>query len=150
MRLRTVFVAVLLVVFPLYAELGFPDEAPPSEKETPVGDDSLEEESSLGRGVVVLQVVGEGAAPSNMMNAAQARILAKRAALADAYRKMSERVVGVMVKGKDKVENMVVTESVVQTKVKAVVRNAKVVDTKCDYEVCQVTLELRLRRDSEN
>ena len=80
-----------------------------------------------------------------MLNPAQAKILAKRAALADAYRKMAERVNGVMVHGQDKIDNMVVTKSVVTTRVNALLRNAKKVDEKCEWNVCQVTLELRLQ-----
>ena len=138
--------ALLLLHLSLHAQLGMPDKAPQQKSTQPVANEPQNQKIYRQSGVIVLEVTGEGAAPPNSMRPAQARIMAKRAALADAYRKMSERVAGVMVTGQDKIENMIVTQSLVQTKVKAVVKNAKIVDTKCDYDVCQVTLELRLRK----
>ncbi len=126
--LRNLFFLFILIYLPLHAK---------SDKAT--------QENNAPK-TIVLEVTGEGAAPPNCMSSAQARILAKRAALADAYRKMSEKVKGVKVKGSDKVENMIVTESIVKTNVEAVVKNASIIDTKCDYDMCEVTLELRLKR----
>lgn len=144
---KTVLILSIFLL-PLYARLGVPDKEPGgnSEKEFVKKPQKVEQE----RKSIIIEVTGEGAAPPNCMSPAQARILAKRAALADAYRKLSERVAGVMVKGQDKIENMIVTESVVQTNVQAVVKNAKVIDTKCDYDVCEVTLQLRLRRHDKS
>lgn len=140
-----VFIVLFLLFASLFARLGEPDGS--FQKKQELVPKRHKDKKTVN--FVILQVTGEGAAPQNMINPAQARILAKRAALADAYRKMSERVAGVMVSGRDKIENMVVTKSVVQTKVKAVVKNAYIVETKCDFGVCQVTLELRLRRKTQ-
>ena len=139
-----IFIILIVSLVPLYAQLGTPNHGPMEERASTYEKKTqkIEQKSKT----ITLEVTGEGAAPPNCMSPAQARILAKRAALADAYRKLSERVAGVMIKGQDKIENMIVTQSVVQTKVQAVVKNAKIVDTKCDYDVCAVTLELRLRQ----
>ena len=67
------------------------------------------------RNTVVLSVVGQGVAPSSTISPAQASALAKRAAVADAYRLMAEKVNGVRIEGRDYVRNMVAKRSEVRT-----------------------------------
>ena len=71
---------------------------------------------------MLISVVGQGVAPMNTSSPAQAYALAKRAAVADAYRLVAEKVKGVRVEGQDVIKNMMVKRSTVRTSVSAMVK----------------------------
>ena len=74
-----------------------------------------------------ITVQGTGIAPPNAVNPAQARMLARRAAVVDGYRQLAEAVQGVNVDAETTVENMMVTSDVIKTKVNAMIKGARVV-----------------------
>ena len=102
-------------------------------------DNVLDMDASLRIGVV-----GQGVAPMNTSSPAQAYALAKRAATADAYRLIAEKVKGVRIEGDDLIKNMMVKRSTVRTTVKAMVRNANVVETTFKDGLCEVEMEIIL------
>jgi hypothetical protein len=89
-------------------------------------------------------VIGQGVAPMNTASPAQAYALAKRAAVADAYRLIAEKVKGVRIDGEDLIKNMMVKRSTVRTSVKAMVRNANIVETTFKDGLCEVEMEINL------
>jgi len=91
-----------------------------------------------------ISVVGQGVAPMHTTSPAQAYALAKRAAIADAYRLIAEKVKGVRVEGNDLIKNMMVKRSNVRTTVKAMVRNANIVETQFKDGLCEVEMEVLL------
>lgn len=91
---------------------------------------------------VRISVTGEGVAPINTSSPAQAYALAKRAAVADAYRMIAEKVKGVRVEGQDLIKNMMVQRSTVRTSVDAMVRNANIVETNFKEGLCEVEMEI--------
>lgn len=93
---------------------------------------------------VLISVVGQGVAPMNTTSPAQAYALAKRAATADAYRLIAEKVKGVNVDGQDLIKNMMVKRSTVRTSVQAMVRNANIVETTFKDGLCEVEMEITL------
>ena len=93
---------------------------------------------------ILISVVGQGVAPMNTSSPAQAYALAKRAAVADAYRLVAEKVKGVRVDGQDVIKNMMVKRSTVRTSVNAMVRNANVVETTFKEGLCEVEMEIKL------
>ncbi|QFR48850.1 hypothetical protein FJR48_03600 [Sulfurimonas lithotrophica] len=93
---------------------------------------------------LIISVVGQGVAPMNTQSPAQAYALAKRAAIADAYRLIAEKVKGVRVDGQDIIKNMMVKRSTVRTAVHAMVRNANVVETVFKEGLCEVEMEITL------
>ena len=93
---------------------------------------------------LLISVVGQGVAPINTTSPAQAYALAKRAAVADAYRLIAEKVKGVRVDGQDYIKNMMVKRSTVRTSVDAMVRNANVVETTFKEGLCEVEMEITL------
>ncbi|MEN8303065.1 MAG: LPP20 family lipoprotein [Campylobacterota bacterium] len=111
-----------------------------AEKEEPKKDENvLDNESDL-----IIGVVGQGVAPMNTSSPAQAYALAKRAAVADAYRLIAEKVKGVRIDGQDLIKNMMVKRSTVRTSVKAMVRNANIVETTFKEGLCEVEMEIVL------
>ena len=89
-----------------------------------------------------ISVTGQGVAPMNTTSPAQAYALAKRAAIADAYRAIAEKVKGVRIDGQDLIKNMMVKRSTIRTYVKAMVRNANVVETTFKEGLCEVEMEI--------
>jgi len=106
---------------------------------TSASEPTLSEDSDLRIGVM-----GQGVAPMNTASPAQAYALAKRAAVADAYRLIAEKVKGVKVDGEDLIKNMMVKRSTVRTSVKAMVRNANIVETTYKDGLCEVEMEITL------
>ena len=97
---------------------------------------------------IIISVVGQGVAPVNTTSPAQAYALAKRAAIADGYRLIAEKIKGVEVEGQDLVQNMMVKRSTIRTAVYAMVKNANVVETTFRDGLCEVEMEIRLSYDS--
>ena len=93
---------------------------------------------------ILISVVGQGVAPMNTSSPAQAYALAKRAAVADAYRLVAEKVKGVRVDGQDIIKNMMVKRSTVRTSVNAMIRNANVVETTFKEGLCEVEMEITI------
>lgn len=74
----------------------------------------------------VIKVTGSGAAPSRgSMSAGQKRLMAKRAAIADAYRQLGELIKGVQVDSETVVNNFVTESDVVKLKMTALIKGAK-------------------------
>ncbi|MCF6331586.1 MAG: LPP20 family lipoprotein [Sulfurimonas sp.] len=93
---------------------------------------------------MLISVTGQGVAPMNTSSPAQAYALAKRAAIADAYRMIAEKVKGVKIDGQDLIKNMMVKRSTIRTSVQAMVKNANVVETTFKDGLCEVEMEITL------
>ena len=91
-----------------------------------------------------ISVTGQGVAPTNTSSPAQAYALAKRAAIADAYRLLAEKVKGVRIEGSDKIKNMMVMRSEVRTFVDAVISEAEIIETVFKDGLCEVEMELSI------
>lgn len=90
-----------------------------------------------------ITVQGTGVTPTYAVNAVQARMLARRAAVVDAYRQLAEMVKGVNVDSETTVENMMVTSDVTKTKVTALIQGARVVSEQAiDGGGYAVTMEM--------
>lgn len=111
----------------------------PATPPAPKMEDVLERDRTLR-----ISVVGQGVAPTNTSSPAQAYALAKRAATADAYRMIAEKVKGVRVEGQDLIQNMMIKRSSVRTSVSAMVRDAHVVETTFREGLCEVEMEIVL------
>lgn len=75
-----------------------------------------------------IQVTGMGVAnPAMATTPAHLSMMARRAAVADAYRQMAEAVQGVQVDAETTVEQMMLTSDIVKTRVSAVIRGARIV-----------------------
>ena len=111
----------------------------PTQKTQPVQNVVLSEKEPL-----LISVVGQGVAPMHTTSPAQAYALAKRAAIADAYRLIAEKVKGVRVDGKDLIKNMMVKRSTIRTSVDAMIRNANIVETTFKEGLCEVEMEITL------
>ncbi|MBO4779170.1 MAG: LPP20 family lipoprotein [Selenomonadaceae bacterium] len=75
----------------------------------------------------VIQVTGMGVAPPNAITQAHASMMARRAAISDAYRQLAEVINGVQVDAETTVEKMMLTSDTVRTKISAVIKGAQIV-----------------------
>ena len=123
--------------------------------ETALIEDEMTMQSSIGsvnngepileqNKTISISVIGQGVAPANTLSPAQAYALARRAAVADAYRMIAEKVKGVRIDGQDLIKNMMVKRSIVRTSVQAMVKNANVVETTFKEGLCEVEMEITL------
>lgn len=94
--------------------------------------------------VIELSAVGMGVAPEATISPSQALALAKRAAIIDAYRQIGEKMYGIRLNAQDTVRDMVLINSVVKTKVEALIKNAEIIETVYKDGLCQITMELKL------
>lgn len=92
----------------------------------------------------VFGVTGEGIAPLNTISPAQALALAKRAAMADAYRQLGAKLYGVKINAKDTVKDAALQDSRIEAQVNALVKNATITDTDYKDGLYRVTMELKM------
>ncbi|QSZ40617.1 hypothetical protein GJV85_00275 [Sulfurimonas aquatica] len=143
MKYILAFMILLSLSISSYAKDGYPDEEYIQEY---VEEDSKKEMSDDLGSMVTISVTGQGVAPSFATSPAQAYALAKRAAMADAYRLLAEQIKGVKIEGKDTIKNMAIKSSVVNTRVAAMIKNAKVVETTFKDSMCEVEMEVTINK----
>lgn len=91
-----------------------------------------------------ITVTGGGVAPAHARNMAQARRMARRAAIVDAYRQMAEIVNGVQVDGETTVKDLATESDIIKTKVSGIVRGARVVSERQINGGYEVTMSVPL------
>jgi hypothetical protein len=104
----------------------------------------LNKPESKKSNILTLYVTGEGVAPVNAINAAQAKVLARRAAIADAYRQLAEKMYGVKVTAKETVKDLILKNSDVNTYVEGLIRGADIQAEKFENGIYYVTMDLKL------
>lgn len=92
----------------------------------------------------VFAAMGEGIAPMNTISPAQAMALAKRAALADAYRQLGAKLYGVRITAKDTVQDAALKDSRIVAQVHGLVKNATITDMAFKEGLYRVTMELKM------
>jgi len=89
-------------------------------------------------------VNGEGIAPQNTVSPAQAMALAKRAAVADAYRQMAEKLYGVKISAKDTIKDAALYDSRIVSQVDGLVKDATIVENSFKDGLYKVRMELTM------
>ena len=80
----------------------------------------------------VITVEGNGVAPANAATPAQAKMLARRAAIVDGYRNLAEIIKGVQVDSETTVENLMVANDTIRSKTNALIQGARIVKEEYD------------------
>ena len=87
---------------------------------------------------------GFGLPPAYAVSEAQARLMARRAAITDAQRNLAEQIAGVQVDSETTVQNLQVASDVVHTRVSALLKGAKVISESYEDGACHVVMALPL------
>lgn len=95
----------------------------------------------------VFGATGEGIAPLNTISPAQALALAKRAAMADAYRQLGAKLYGVKISSKDTVKDAALADSRIVAQVNGLIKNATITDTSYKDGLYRVNMELKMSED---
>ena len=137
MKLRFVFMAVLVGMVFLWAQTGFcQNTVSLSEWVEKVG------QGSVNWSAGYIEAVGIGAPPDRSIGKINARPMALRAAKVDAHRNLLEITKGVQVDSRTVVKDFTVESDVVNTQVEGLIKGAQVVD---QQYMSDGTVEVRLR-----
>jgi len=94
---------------------------------------------------LLIKATGAGTAPKDLADTPQGRLMAERAAYADALRQLGENIMGVHITSRTTVRNLVTENDEIKTKFQAYMQNAKKIDIRhLDNGTCEVDLELPL------
>jgi hypothetical protein len=91
-----------------------------------------------------IEADGFGLPPDYAVSAAQARLMARRAAISDAQRNLAEQIAGVQVDSETTVQNLQVSSDIVKTRVSALLKGAKVISESYEDGACHVVMALPL------
>jgi hypothetical protein len=94
--------------------------------------------------IITVRAIGMGVSPESTISPAQALVLAKRAAILDAYRQLGEKMYGIRINAKDTLKDAVAQSSTVRTQMYAIIRNAEILETVFKDGLCQVEMEVKL------
>jgi hypothetical protein len=97
---------------------------------------------------VTLRATGAGVPPARAMNPAQARLMARRAAILDAQRNLLEQAYGVTITSNSTVRDFVLQSDTIRSRVEAYIKGARIVDERylSDGSV-EVDMEITLGYD---
>ena len=87
---------------------------------------------------------GDGVPPLDTYSPAQARALAKRAAIADAQRQIATKLFGVKINAKDTVKDAMLKNSIIEARVHGLVKNAAIVDEQYKDGLYRVEMEVQM------
>ena len=87
---------------------------------------------------------GFGLLPAYAVSEAHARLMARRAAIADAQRNLAEQIAGVQVDSETTVQNLQVASDVVKTRVSALIKGAKIISESAEDGAYHVVMALPL------
>ena len=76
--------------------------------------------------IITISGIGEGVARPDAISPAQARALARRAAIADAYRSLAEKMYGIRLSAKDRIRDLVAQRTEVRTAVYGIIKGARI------------------------
>ena len=95
---------------------------------------------------ITLWAVGKGAPPDYAYSDSQAAILAERAAIADAYRQLAEKIHGVYIESHQKVRNMALDDDHIRIAMRTWLRGAEIVNVEHNEdETAKVEMKVKIR-----
>jgi hypothetical protein len=96
---------------------------------------------------LVISVTGVGASKLNTVSHAHSLALARRAAITDAYRQLTEYTYGVNINGRDLIRDMIVKNSRIRSYIQGVLREARITNTTFINGLCEVEMEIVIYPD---
>ena len=100
--------------------------------------------------VFTIESTGQGVVPSNVISVAQAKAMARRAAIIDAYKALAEKIYGIKINGKDSVRNLMLQNSTIRSYVSGVIRGAGIDEEAYKDGIYTVTMSVKIDSDNWN
>jgi len=94
--------------------------------------------------IIKVSGIGEGVPPVNTVSPAQAKALARRAAIADAYRSLAEKMYGIRLSAKDRIRDLIAQRTEVRTAVYGIIRGATIDEEEWKDGLYKVVLVVNL------
>jgi hypothetical protein len=94
--------------------------------------------------ILTVEANGIGVAPNSSISPAQATAMARRAAIIDGYKTLTEKLYGIKVNGKETVKNMVLQNSTLRSKIAGIIRGATIEDEEYKNGMYRVSMSLKL------
>ena len=98
---------------------------------------------------IIFKVTGEGVYPDDSsMSSAQKKLMARRAATVDAYRKLLEKVNEIEVNSESRLEDLLIQHDEVTVRVSGFIRGAQIIDVRTERDgVVEVDVMMELGKD---
>jgi outer membrane protein FlgP len=105
----------------------------------------LDQPGSNSHKVVTFEVIGKGVEPENSLSKGEAKIMAERAAVADGYRQLVEKVRGVYVDAFMKAGFGTVNQDMITTKTQSWLRGVDIVEIRyAEHDITEAVMELSI------
>ena len=98
----------------------------------------------VNRSIVKIEANGIGVAPSSSISPAQSTAMARRAAIIDGYKALTEKIYGIKVNGRETVKEMVLQNSTLRTRIAGIIRGATIEDETYKNGMYKVVMSLKL------
>jgi len=94
--------------------------------------------------IVRIEANGIGVAPASSISPAQSTAMARRAAIIDGYKALTEKLYGIKVNGRETVKEMVLQNSTLRTRIAGIIRGATIEEESYKNGMYKVVMSLKL------
>jgi len=98
----------------------------------------------INKCVIRVEANGVGVAPASSISPAQATAMARRAAIIDGYKALTEKLYGIKINGRETVKEMVLQNSTLRTRIAGIIRGATIEEETYKNGMYKVVMSLKL------